>query len=61
MLGDPLVWGDHTMTKLYAVVCDGYVKLFNEESEAQDYAHVADEVCGKNHRIIPILTSQEAA
>ena len=49
------------MTKLYAVVCDGYVKLFNEESEAQDYAHVADEVCGKNHRIIPILTSQEAA
>jgi hypothetical protein len=69
MLGDSLVRSDRTslesegreMNTLYAVVCQDYIKLFDTESEATDWFGYAVRTCDRQHRIVPILTSKDAA
>jgi len=46
---------------MYAVVCQDYIKLFDTQSETNEWFGYAVRTCDRQHRIVPILTSKDAA
>lgn len=49
------------MNTMYAVVCQDYIKLFDTQSEADEWFGYAVRTCNRMHRIVPMLTSEGAA